>query len=212
VNEIPADGDRLEALARAYDGDVARRHRGSLEWRRDLLDDWSRRLASRARILELGAGTGQASAHLAAAGFEMLALDLSPGNVDKCRQRGLAAVVADMGRLEEIDDPLFDPPYDAAFAINSLIHFPKAQLDNALGSIRTALKPGAPLLFTLWGGESSEGTWEDDWCDPPRFFSFFDDDEARRLQFTAFDTAEFRILDNSDSEGLHSLVFELRAH
>ncbi len=211
MKDVPADGDRLEALARAYDGDVARRHRGSLEWRRELLDDWSRRLTPRVRILELGAGTGQASAHLAAAGFELLALDLSPGNVDKCRQRGLAAVVADMGRLEDIDDPLFHPPYDAAFAINSLIHFPKAQLDGALGSIAAALGPGAPLLFTLWGGESSEGIWEDDWCDPPRFFSFFDDDEAGQLEFTAFDTVGFRILDNSDSEGLHSLVFELRA-
>ena len=211
MREVPGDAVRLEALARAYDGDAPRRHEAGLEWRRDLLDDWSRRLPTGARILELGAGTGQASARLAAAGFEMLALDLSPGNVDKCRQRGLAAVVADMGRLEAIDDPLFDPPYDAAFAINSLIHFPKAQLDGALSSIRAALKPGAPLLFTLWGGESSEGTWEDDWCDPPRFFSFFDDDEARELRFTAFNTTGFRILDNSDSEGLHSLVFELLA-
>jgi cyclopropane fatty-acyl-phospholipid synthase-like methyltransferase len=211
VSDIPADGARLEALARAYDGDAARRHKGSLEWRRDLIDEWSRQLAAGIRILELGAGTGQASAHLAAAGFEMLALDLSPGNVAKCRQRGVPAVMGDMGRLEDIDDPLFDPPYDAAFAINALIHFPKAQVDGALTSIRMALAPGAPFLFTLWGGESSEGVWDTDWCDPPRFFSFYVDAEAAGLEFTHFEKVGVRTLDNSDAAGLHSVVFELRA-
>ena len=211
MSDLPADQTRLEALARAYDGDAARRSQAGLEWRRELIDGWSRALAEGARILELGAGTGQASTHLAAAGFEMLALDLSPGNIAECRQRGLAAVIGDMGRLEEVDDPLFDPPYDAAFAINALIHFPKAQLNDALSSIHTALEPGAPLLFTLWAGESSEGIWDTDWCDPPRFFSFYDDDEASGLEFTDFEKVSVRMLDNSDTVGLHSVVFELRA-
>lgn len=211
MTDIPPDGARLAALAEAYDRDAARRDTGELEWRRELIDRWSRPLAVGARILELGAGTGQASAHLAAAGFEMFALDLSPGNVAKCRQRGLAAGVGDMGRLDEVDDLGFDPPYDAAFAINALIHFPKAQLDDALSSIRTALPPGAPLLFTLWGGESSEGIWDTDWCDPPRFFSFYDDEEAAGLEFSHFEKIAVRTLDNSDAAGLHSVVFELRA-
>lgn len=211
MNDVPADRCRLEALARAYDGDAPRRSRADLEWRRDLIDGWSQALAAGTRILELGAGTGQASAHLAAAGFEVVALDLSPGNVAECRSRGLAAVTGDMGKLEAVSDPLFDPPYDAAFAINSLIHFPKAQLDGALGSIRAALNPGAPLLFTLWAGESSEGTWDTDWCDPPRFFSFYDDAEAAALEFTDFEKVAVRVLDNSDAGGLHSVVFELRA-
>jgi len=211
VNHIPSDGARLEALARAYDGDAARRAKAGLEWRRDLIDEWSRSLVQGARILELGAGTGQASARLANAGFEVFALDLSPGNVAECRQRGLAAAVGDMGNLEDLDDPQFEPPYDAAFAINALIHFPKAQLDGALSSIRTALVPGAPLLLTLWAGESSEGIWDTDWCDPPRFFSFYGDAEAASLVFTEFETIDFRTLDNSDAAGLHSAVFELRA-
>ena len=211
MSRIPADRDRLAALAKAYDGDAARRDKGRLEWRRELIDEWSRRLVPGARILELGAGTGQASAHLAGAGFEMLALDLSPGNVAKCRRRGLAAAVGDMGRIGEVDDPGFNPPYGAAFAINALIHFPKAQLDGALSSIHGVLLPNAPLLFTLWGGESSEGIWDTDWCDPPRFFSFYDDAEARRLEFSTFDLVRFRALENSDTAGRHSLVFELRA-
>jgi SAM-dependent methyltransferase len=211
LSDVPEGRTRLEALARAYDGDAPRRSRAGLEWRRDLIDGWSQALAAGSRILELGAGTGQVSAHLAAAGFEMLALDLSPANVAECRRRGLLAVTGDMGNLEAVTDPLFDPPYDAAFAINALIHFPKAQLDGALSSIHGALKAGAPLLFTLWAGESSEGTWGNDWCDPPRFFSFYDDAEAAGLEFTHFDKLTVKKLDNSDAAGLHSVVFELRA-
>jgi len=211
LSDVPEDRIRLEALAAAYDGDAPRRSQTDLEWRRDLIDGWSQALRAGWRILELGAGTGQAAAHLAAAGFEMLALDLSPGNVAECRRRGLLAVTGDMGNLDAVVDPLFAPPYDAAFAINALIHFPKAQLDGALSSIRSALEPGAPLLFTLWAGESREGTWENDWCDPPRFFSFYDDAEAAGLEFTHFDKLTVRKLDNSDAAGLHSVVFELRA-
>lgn len=211
MNDIPADDARLAALAAAYDGDAEDRDTRRLEWRADLLDRWSEGLNPGARIMELGAGTGQAAAHLEEKGFRMLALDLSPGNVARCRDRGLDAIVGDMGRLENIDAAEYRPPFDAAFAINSLIHFPKAQLDRALSSIRGALVPGAPFMFTLWGGESSEGHWENDWCHPPRFFSFYEDDEARRLEFTTFEWARFSTLDNSDKLGLHSLVLELRA-
>lgn len=211
MSDIPPDGARLAALARAYDGDATRRDAAELEWRRDLIDGWSDSLRPAVRIIELGAGTGQASEHLATRGFEMLALDLSAGNVAMCHQRGLTAVVGDMGRIEDIADPGFDPPYDAAFAINALIHFPKAQLDLALSSIHTALVPDAPLLFTLWGGETSEGIWDADWCDPPRFFSFYDDNEAAGLEFTHFERVVLTTLENSDAAGLHSIVFELRA-
>lgn len=211
MNDIPDDGVRLADLAAAYDGDADERDKRQLEWRQELIEQWAADLPAGSRIIELGAGTGQASAYLAKRGFDMLALDLSPGNVVKCRQRGLAAVIGNMGHLEAVTDPQFQPPYDAAFAINSLIHFPKAQLDRALTSIRGALVAGASFLFTLWGGASSEGRWEDDWCVPPRFFSFYDDGEAAALQFTHFEKASFSKLDNRDKLGLHSLVFELRA-
>ncbi len=156
MSDIPPDGTRLAALARAYDGDATRRDAAELEWRRDLIDGWSDSLRPAARIIELGAGTGQASEHLATRGFEMLALDLSAGNVAMCHQRGLTAVVGDMGRIEDIADPAFDPPYDAAFAINALIHFPKAQLDVALGSIRAALVPELRLTGSAACGSDSQ--------------------------------------------------------
>lgn len=211
MSAIPNDGDRLAALAAAYDFDADDRDKRKLEWRADLLDEWVKQLEPHSRIIELGAGTGQAARHLQDKGFTILAIDLSAGNVAKCLARGVSAVVADMEKLTDLDDPAFAPPYDAAFAINSLIHFPKSSLDTALTSIRAVLQPGAPLLFTLWGGESSEGQWEDDWCDPPRFFSFYNEDEIDQREFPGFESTRFSTLDNRDKLGLHSLVVELTA-
>ena len=211
MSAVPDDASRLADLAAAYDFDAPARDKRELLWRTELLDQWSAGLDPGARIIELGAGTGQASHYLMSRGFDLVAVDLSPGNVAKCRERGVPAVVADMAHLEDIRDDQFAPPYDGAFAINSLIHFPKSQLGGALGSIRRALRPGALLMFTLWGGESREGIWEGDWTEPKRFFSFYDEEEARSLDFAGFDRAAFSTLDNRDELGLYSLVFELRA-
>lgn len=211
MTNIPSDSVRLSDLVQAYDYDAVERDKRELSWRADLLDEWANHLAPDERVVELGAGTGQAARYVADKGFEVLAVDLSPGNVDKCKDRGLAAVVADMGNLEAITDPAFSPPYDAAFAINSLIHFPKAQLASALGSIRGALREGAALMFTLWGGESSEGVWEGDWTEPKRFFSFYHEDEAKALGFSGFEMTRFSTLDNRDKLNLYSLVIELVA-
>lgn len=211
MSSVGEDAVRLAALAAAYDFDAAERDQRQMSWRDEIVDGWARRLEAGSRIIELGAGTGQAAARLVTQGFELTAVDLSPENVARCRKRGLSAIVADMGRLEDIGDADYQPPYDAAFAFNSLIHFPKAQLDPALTSIRRAVRPGASVLVTLWGGESGEGVWEDDWCDPPRFFATYDNDEAAALEFTGYERRRLDILDNADELGLHSLVFELLA-
>jgi len=208
---IPGNEARLAALAAAYDSDAEERNKRVMAWRDKIIDRWAATLEPGARILELGAGTGQAAARLESQGFSVMALDLSPENVARCRDRGLSAAVADVARIEDITDPAFQPPYDAAFAFNALIHFPKSELDAALTSIRTALHPGSPLMFTLWGGDSGEGIWEEDWTKPKRFFAYYDDAEAEALTFTSFERTALTILDNADELGLHSQIFELRA-
>lgn len=201
----------LSDLARAYDGDVVRRNEAELDFRKPIIDKWADQLTPGARIIELGAGTGQAAAHLTDRGFDVLATDLSPQNVAMCRERGLPAVVADMARIGELTAPEFAPPYEAAFAINSLIHIPKHLLTEALRSIRTTLKPGAELLGVFWGGEAGEGVWDEDWTDPPRFFSVYADEELRSWAFPAFERIGFEALEEDPEVGMHSLVVRLRA-
>ena len=214
MSDIPPDATRLADLAAAYDFDAEARDQRQLNWRADLLDRWTGGIPLGARIIELGAGTGQAAQHVADKGYEVVAVDLSPENVGRCRERGLSAVVGDMANLSAIDDEALASPFDAAYAINSLIHFPKAQLEPALSSIRSVLTPDAQLMFTLWGGRSSEEHWEEDWTEPKRFFSFYEEDEAREIMasgIAGFEMVAFSTLDNRDALNLYSLVIELRA-
>lgn len=201
----------LSDLATAYDGDVIRRNDAEIDFRKPIVDKWIGELTDGSRIIELGAGTGQVAAYIAAAGFEVLAVDLSPENVAMCRKRGLSAVVADMARVGELDTPDYQPPYDAGLAINSLIHIPKDLLGPAMGSIRATLKTGGEFLAVLWGGESSEGVWDDDWTDPPRFFAVYADDELDAWEFPGFEKISFEALEKDHSVDMHSLVVRLRA-
>ncbi len=201
----------LADLSRAYDSDVERRNQAGVDYRQPIVDKWISHLTPGCRILELGAGTGQVAAYLTSGGFEVLAVDLSPENVAMCRRRGLSAVVADMAGVGELDVPEFVPPYDAGLAINSLIHIPKDLLSGAMESIRTSLRLGAEFLGVFWGGEATEGVWEEDWTDPPRFFSVYADEELEAWEFPGFEQIGFEALEEDDEVGMHSLVVRLRA-
>lgn len=205
------DPAMLADLAQAYDSDVVRRNEAELDFRKPIIDKWADQLTPGCRIIELGAGTGQVAAYLTGRGFDVLALDLSPQNVEMCRRRGLTAVAADMARVGDLAVPGFEPPYDAAFAVNSLIHIPKDQLSAAVESIRSVLSTGAELLGVFWGGAPSEGVWDEDWTDPPRFFAVYADHELDSWEFPGFEKVSFEALDEDDEVGMHSLVIRLRA-
>ena len=100
-----------------------------------------------ARVLDVGCGVGWTSAFLAAAGYDVLGVDLVPANVEAARARGSEArfEVADMDELA-----LAEPPFDAALLFDALHH--SARQRDALAGIARHLKPGGVLLL-------GEPTW-----------------------------------------------------
>src|SRR5215472_15701174 len=64
------------------------------------------------RVLDLGCGTGHLTAQIAAAGAEVVGLDLSPAMIDQARQAypALRFVAGDAR------DFAFDEPFDAVFS------------------------------------------------------------------------------------------------
>lgn len=199
-----SDSDRLEALRTAYDADVERRTATDLGFRQTFLDDFLDGLAPDARVIDVGAGTGQAAAHAKSRGFDVMALDLSPGNVAECRSRGLDAVVGDF------TDPPAIGPFDAAFSFNALLHVPKTELASAVAAIGRLLRPGGLFLFTVWGGVDHSGPYDDEWLTPPRFFSFFTDDDFGALDFAGFVTVERTVHRDIDGGELHQQRMVLR--
>jgi len=92
-------------------------------------------------LLEIGAGTGRDSLFFQENGFITTCTDLSPAMVKYCQGRGLNACVMDFAHLN------FPPAsFDAVYALNCLLHVPKADFPAILQNIHTlrsyAVAPG----------------------------------------------------------------------
>jgi SAM-dependent methyltransferase len=145
------------------------------------------------RLLELGAGTGQDSVFFQGEGFDVVATDLSPAMVDYCRGKGIDARVMDMLHLD------FAPgSFDAAYAMNSLLHVPNAELPQVLAGIRAVLRPAGLCYVGLWGGEDFEGiaTW--DHQEPQRFFSFRTNERLLGQVEAEFEVVDFHTVKDGD--------------
>jgi SAM-dependent methyltransferase len=197
----------LDDLRRAYDADASYRNSlHDLQWRPRLLERWLEELPRSPRLLELGPGTGQLALHAQQLGARVQAVDISPQNVAYCQQRGIAAQVGDLRGL----DRLSLGPFDGVYAINCLLHVPRAEHPAVLESFRRCLSPGGSVLIACWGGLDREGIWGPDRCDPPRFFSLYDDASFQVLEFAGFEVLRREILFEHVSDGLHPQVLVLR--
>jgi len=167
------DRDFKASLVLSYDNDAEARDARLLPDERNRLREQFVDLLAvegRTRLIEFGAGAGQDAVELMAAGLTVVAMDLSPENVEKCRARGIDAHVGDFYSLD-----LPDGGFEAGWAMSTLLHVPDVDIDRVLSELIRVLQPGAPLAIGLWGGVDMEGTMDDDWADPPRFFSMRSD-------------------------------------
>lgn len=94
------------------------------------------------RVLEIGAGMGRFTRMFADAGYDIVASDISAGQIDalKARFPRVDAFVADAAMLP---DP--DRPYDAVVGFFALHHLP--DLRAAFACFARVLKPGGRVAF-----------------------------------------------------------------
>ena len=196
----------VDGLREAYDGSAnARSVSDRTPWQCAERAGFLARLHAEGRqtLFEVGAGAGHDSQFFADNGLQVVATDLSPNMVAICRQRGLSAYVMDV-----LDLDLSSAAFDAGYSMNSILHVPNADLDNALAAIRRALKPGALFYLGVYGGEEPfEGVLASDWHVPPRFFSFRTDDQLRAVAEQQFRVVDFHVV----KEDMHFQALTLRA-
>jgi SAM-dependent methyltransferase len=198
----------LEDLRRAYDGDANHRNGiQDLQWRPGVLESWLKELPSAPRLLELGPGTGQLASYAKGLGAVVHAIDLSAANVAYCRQRGISAEVGDFRALGQLDHLGL---FDGIYSINALLHVPRAEHASVIAGARSRLVPGGCLLLVNWGGRDMEGIWADDSCDPPRFFSHYDDASFSDLAFEGFQVVRRELLSVHTPDGLHPQLLAVR--
>jgi len=187
-----------DQLRRAYDGGAEARDASPLpEWKAaERVGFLSQIQKNRLRtLLEIGAGTGRDSRFFADCGCLVTCIDLSPEMVRLCRQKGLKALVMDVAELA-----FEDGSFDAIYSFNSLLHLPKDELPGVLQGIRRVLRPEGLFYFGTYGGFDHEGIYEGDDHDPPRFFSFYDDEHLERVAGELFEVLEYRSMDMNDRD------------
>lgn len=95
------------------------------------------------RLLDVGCGYGETTAHLAGIGFDVLGIDPSPAAISQARLRhpGLRFAVAS---AEDLPDDL--GRFDGALCVNALHHVAPQAMQPALRRVLARLDPPAPLL------------------------------------------------------------------
>jgi len=203
--------DRMlrERLKAAYTSMAAVREARTLpEWkldeRRRFLDRLRR--ADARSLLEAGSGSGVDAAFFRENGLDVVCVDLCPEMVAVCRAKGFEAREMD---LADLGFP--DTSFDAVYALNSLLHVPKAELDGVLREVRRILAPGGLFYLGNYGGVDSEDIWEGDTYEPKRFFSFHTDNAMQDAVGKLFEISSFRTVDiAANDSGLHFQSLVLR--
>ncbi|WP_344131816.1 class I SAM-dependent methyltransferase [Luedemannella flava] len=158
--------------------------------------------AKAVRLLEIGAGTGHDSVFFRDNGLTVVATDLSPQMVARCRAKGLDAHVRDFLNLG------FPPAsFDAVYAVNCLLHVPTADLPAVLAAIRDVLVPGGLFFLGAYGGVGEEGIVEWDRHEPHRFFAWRGEEQmidAAREYFDVVDSHRVAMTDHDHH--FHSLT------
>jgi len=197
--------DVLASLRAAYEGGAAERDRtAKAPWKLAERERFLERLRAEgcARLLEIGAGTGQDSVYFRDSGLDVVATDLSPAMVDRCREKGLDARVVDFLHLD------FAPgSFDAAYAFNCLLHVPNADLPAVLRAVHGVLCLGGLFFVGVYGGEPREGPAANDHHVPPRFFASRTDEQLQRYAGESFDVVDFHVVEPG---GLHFQSLTLR--
>ena len=199
----PRYDEVVPALRASYDRGAAERdamgrQQFKIEEREAFLDRL--RAVEAKTLLEVGAGTGQDSVFFQDEGLQVVAIDLSPEMVARCRAKGIEAYERDFLHLG------FEPEtFDAAYAMNCLLHVPNKDLPEVLRAIATVLKPGGLFFLGVYGGPSREGVFPQDKQVPKRFFAQRTDAEIFTYARSVFEILDFHTVQD-DTRHFQSLT------
>ena len=148
-------------------------------------------------LLQLGAATGTDGLFFQEAGLQVTCTDLSSEMVNRCREKGLTAHVMDVA---ELNFPANS--FDVVYAMDCLVHVPKAEWSQALKSVKKVLKENGLFYVSVYGGREHEGSLEDDAYEPKRFVSLHTDEQLKAKIRTVFQLHTFRHIPHG-WDGLH---------
>jgi len=172
-----ANRDYYDSFSRQYE-----RHRGNNDpgGYHELLDEleaeFVRRFGAGGDILEVGCGTGLVLARIASFARSARGVDLSPGMLEKARERGLDVVEGSATSL-----PFADNSFDATCSFKVLAHVP--EIEKALSEMARVTRPGGTVIAEFYNPFSFRGLVKH--LTPPRAIA---QDAHEGQVFTRFDS------------------------
>ncbi|MBH1938824.1 class I SAM-dependent methyltransferase [Streptomyces sp. AV19] len=141
-----------DTLAAAYDGHFGD-HLASKPLERALLAGFAELVRNGGGpVLDVGCGTGVATAHLAGLGVTVSGIDLSPGMVEVAR-RNHPHLRFEVGSMLELDVP--DGTLGGLTAWYSVIHVPREQRPRVFAEFHRVLAPGGQMLLGFQVGDET---------------------------------------------------------
>lgn len=120
----------------------------------ELLDEleagYVRRFAQGREVLEVGCGTGLVMLRIREFALRVHGVDLSPGMLEKAKQRGLSVT---LGSATEL--PFADSSFDVTCSFKVLAHVP--QIEQALSEMARVTRPGGVILAEFYNPYSVRG-------------------------------------------------------
>ena len=205
---MKATAELLEDLKKSYDAKARERAGKDIQWwkkkeREQFLSKFKK--GRKRRLLELGSGTGQDAIYFKSKGFGVVCTDLSPKNIEICREKGLDAQEMDFFNLD------FPPSsFEAVYAMNSLLHVPHESFGQVLDSINNLLTPTGIFYLGVYGGQDKEGAIDTDDYEPKRFFSSYTDSQIIQIVSELFDLLYFHRVELERERHVHFQSMILR--
>jgi SAM-dependent methyltransferase len=92
------------------------------------------------------------------------------------------------------------------FAMNCLLHVPRADLQRVLLALSEVLRPGGLFYLGQYGGGDWEGSKSDDHYEPKRFFSLLSETSFRNAAAEVFDVVDYKRIEMEDWEGFYQAL------
>lgn len=138
------------------------------------------------KILEIGSGSGRDAKELSNLGYEYLGTDISTGLLLLARQNNL-----ELNFLEQsVYDLEFSEKFDGFWCSATLLHIPKARIDEALKRIYGCMKRDAVGFISLKEGRGEELSAD------RRFFAYYSTAEFKKI----LSRNKYRIIETSRKE------------
>ena len=193
-----------EVLKQSYNKYAHEREKNQLqEWKVKLRDSFLKLILNEGKntLLDIGAGTGKDSRFFMNNQIDVIAIDLSDEMIKLCVEKGIESYELDFYNLYKVGKKV-----DAVWSMNSLLHVEKANLNLVLQEIANVLNPLGLFFMGVYGGENSEGIWQDDHYTPHRFFSFYTDENIKRVVLNYFDIISFETIETGGKYQFQSII------